>query len=187
MAISVSVFIATSLDGFIARSDGSLDWLDDANATVTEGEDCGYTEFMKSVDVLVMGRKTYEKVLSFGAWPYGGTHVVVLSSCPIEFPNHLPDSVAHSSETPSALLQRLESEKVAHVYVDGGVTIQRFLAEGLVDKITVTTIPILLGKGLPLFGALGCDVHLTHIATKTFDFGFVQSTYGVNSLPQPTA
>ena len=128
-----------------------------------------------------MGRKSYEKVLSFGDWPYGETPVVVLSRSPIEFPDYLPDSVVHSSETPSALLQQLESEKVAHVYVDGGVTIQRFLAEGLVNKITVTTIPILLGEGLPLFGTLGCDVLLTHIATKVFDFGFVQSTYEVNS------
>lgn len=179
MSIKISVYIATSLDGFIARSNGDLDWLDEANAMVPEGEDCGFGAFMRSVDTLLMGRKTYEKVLSFGVWPYGDTPVVVLSRNQMSFPNHLPDTVSHSSESPVDLLNRLAGEGVKHVYVDGGQTIQGFLTEGLVDEITITTIPIIIGEGILLFGSVKNDIHLAHITTTTFDFGFVQSTYCV--------
>ena len=79
MNMKVSVYIATSRDGFIAGNDGALDWLNEANASVPDGEDCGFHVFMDSVEVLIMGRKTYELVLSFGEWPYGRTPVVVLS------------------------------------------------------------------------------------------------------------
>ena len=158
MSARVSVFIATSLDGFIARKDGNLDWLDAANETVPAGEDCGYREFMQSVDALVMGRKTFEKVLSFGEWPYGNTAVTVLSRNPISFANSLPDAVKHSSEDPKTLCNRLANEGVKHIYVDGGITIQRFLSEGLVDEILITVIPVLLGEGIPLFGSLSQDI-----------------------------
>ena len=107
MSLILSVFIATSLDGFIAREDGSLDWLDDANAAVPEGEDCGFVSFMNSVDVLVMGRNTYEKVLSFGQWPYENKPVIVLSSRALEIPDNLKNTVEHSSESPEELYQRL--------------------------------------------------------------------------------
>ncbi|NET57490.1 MAG: dihydrofolate reductase [Symploca sp. SIO2E6] len=179
MSAKVSVYIATSLDGFIARKDGKLDWLNDANATVPEGEDCGYNAFMDSVDVVIMGRKTYEQVLSFGEWPYGKTPVVVLSRNPIKFPAALPNTVTHSSEKPLVLYNRLSEEGAKHLYVDGGVTIQRFLKEGLIDELTITVIPIILGEGIPLFTSLERDVLLSHIDTKTFDFGFVQIRYSV--------
>jgi len=179
MSIKVSAYIATSLNGFIARVNGDLDWLDEANAMVPEGEDCGFVEFMNSVDTLLMGRKSYEKVLSFGEWPYGETPVVVLSSKSITFPEHLSSTVSHSSEQPTELLNRLAGEGIQHVYVDGGLTIQSFLLEGLVDEITVTVIPVLLGEGILLFGSVKDDIHLTHIRTTAFDFGFVQSTYTV--------
>jgi dihydrofolate reductase len=177
MSAKVSVYIATSLDGFIARKDGELDWLNAANATVPEGEDLGYHEFIDSVDVLIIGRKTYEQVLSFGQWPYGKTRVVVLSRNPITVPPDSPDTVTHSSESPRDLYDRLSGEGAKHLYVDGGVTIQGFLAEGLIDEITVTVIPVILGEGIPLFGPLESDVVLTHVRTKAFDFGFVQTTY----------
>lgn len=179
MSIVSSVFIATSLDGFIARAGGELDWLDAANATVTEGEDCGYRTFIESVDILVMGRKTYEKVLLFGEWPYGNKPVVVLSSSRIEIPPRLAQTVSHSSESPQELCDRLSKEGAKRLYIDGGITIQRFLAERMIDDLTITVIPVILGKGIPLFGDFNQDIPLKHIATKTYDFGFVQLTYEV--------
>ncbi len=175
----VSVFIATSLDGFIARKNGELDWLNDANATVPEGEDCGYRAFMDSIDTLIMGRKTYEQVLSFSKWPYGETPVIVMSRNSIAFPANLPDTVTHSSETPRVLSDRLSAAGAKHLYVDGGMTIQSFLSEGLVDELTITVIPIILGEGIPLFASIGKDVLLTHLSTKAYDFGFVQTRYSV--------
>jgi dihydrofolate reductase len=174
-----SVYIGTSLDGFIARSDGSIDWLNEAQGLVPEGEDCGYKAFMDSVDALIMGRKTFEQVLTFGPWHYGDTPVVVLSHNPLTIPADLPDTVSSSSESPRVLLNRLSSQGVKHVYVDGGSTIQSFLAESLIDEITITSIPIVLGEGIPLFGPMEKDLKLTHVSTKTYDFGFVQSTYKV--------
>ena len=177
--MKVSVYIATSLDGFIARSDGALDWLDEANATVPNDEDCGFQSFIESVDVLVMGRKTYEKVLSFGVWPYGSTRVIVLSSRPIKFPPEIPSTVTNSSYPPRELYDRLSSEGVKHVYLDGGATIHGFLAEGLVDEMTITLIPVLIGEGRPLFGPLMNDVALELIESHSYNFGFVQSRYSV--------
>ena len=174
-----SVFIAVSLDGYIAREDGGLDWLEAANATVPRGEDCGYALFMQSVDTIVMGRKSYEKVLSFGEWPYGDTAVVVLSRTALEIPGNLSSTVSHSSETPKALHMRLAEQGNERLYIDGGVTIQRFLAAGLITDLTITTIPVLLGGGIPLFGRLDRDIALKHVSTTSYDFGFVQSTYDV--------
>ena len=180
MSSKVSVYIATSLDGFIARENGGLDWLDEANATVPPGEDLGFRTFLDSVDAMILGRKTCETVLSFGFWPYGERPVVVLSRTPISFPAFVPDTVIQSSGSPRDLLERLSDDGAEHVYVDGGATIQGFLAEGLVDEITVTVIPGLLGGGIPLFGSMERDIHLTHLRTTAYDFGMVQSTYTVD-------
>ncbi|MEO0532923.1 MAG: dihydrofolate reductase family protein [Cyanobacteria bacterium P01_A01_bin.123] len=177
MSLISSVFIATSLDGFIARAGGELDWLDAANATVPEGEDCGYRAFMASIDALIMGRKTYEKVLSFGEWPYGNKPVIVLSRNKLAIPDALTPTVSHSSESPRALSNRLSKEGAKRLYIDGGITIQRFLSEGLINDITITVIPILLGSGISLFGSFKGEIPLRHIATKTYEFGFVQLTY----------
>jgi dihydrofolate reductase len=179
VSITCSVFIATSIDGFIARTDGSIDWLNEANARVPAGEDCGYSEFMNSVDTLVMGRNTFELVLGFDKWPYGDKPVVALSSKPLEMPESLPPTVSVSSETPRQLAVRLESARAKRLYIDGGVTIQRFLAAGLIEDITITVIPILLGEGRPLFGPLESDIRLDLVSTKAYDFGFVQSKYHV--------
>ena len=175
--MKTSVYIATSLDGFIARKDGSLDWLNEANAGVPDGEDCGFRAFMDSVDTLIMGRKTFEQVLSFGQWAYGETPVIVLSGNPRCIPPDAPDSVSCSSERPRRLLDRLSGEGVEHVYIDGGATIRSFLADNLVDEITVTVIPVLLGEGISPFGALEKDIGLIHQRTQVFEFGFVQTTY----------
>ena len=191
-----SVFIAVSLDGFIAREDGSLDWLEEAEPdpsgdspsapeleTAGTGgaepgsEDYGYQAFMDSVDVLVMGRHTYEKVQSFGEWPYGDTQVVVLSSQPVEIPDGFGE-VTWSNSPPTTLARELAGEGAKHLYIDGGNTIQRFLAEGLIQQLVITRVPVLLGNGIPLFGPISdSDIHLEHVATRAFDNGFVQSTY----------
>jgi dihydrofolate reductase len=181
MSLISSVYIATSLDGYIARENGDLDWLDAAQAIVPKGEDLGYYKFMETIDVLVMGRKTYEKVLSFGLWPYGEKPVIVLSSNKIEFPNDLGQNVSCSSESPKELCERLANEGTKRLYIDGGITIQRFLTEGLINDITITVIPVILGSGIPLFGKAGEDISLKHVATKNYDFGFVQLTYEVKN------
>jgi len=174
-----SVFIATSLDGFIARSDGRIDWLNDANKAVIPGEDCGYGKFMADVDALVMGRNTFEQVLTFDSWPYGSTPVVVLSHRKISLPTNLPLSVSVSNKTPTALVTWLTERGAKKIYVDGGLTIQSFFAAGLIDDITITVIPILLGSGKTLFGPLQTDLRLAHEGTTGFEFGFVQSRYRV--------
>jgi dihydrofolate reductase len=179
LSLIASVFIATSLDGFIAREDGSLDWLDAANATVPDGEDCGYGSFMKSIDALIMGRNSYEKVLSFGQWPYENKPVIVLSSRELEIPDSLRSTVEHSSESPDKLYERLSNKGLNRLYIDGGITIQRFLQAGLINDLTITKIPVVIGKGKSLFGGLDKDIALKHIATKSYEFGFTQSTYQV--------
>jgi dihydrofolate reductase len=177
--MKVSVYVGTSIDGYIARRDGSIDWLNEAQGLVPEGEDCGFRAFMDSVDAMVMGRKTFEQVLTFGQWPYGETPVVVLSHNPVTIPPRLPETVSHSTDPPKVLLERLSKQGVEHVYVDGGRTIQGFLADGLIDEITITTIPVVLGDGLPLFGPMEDDLKLTHVGTRAYEFGFVQTIYQV--------
>lgn len=148
-----SVYIAISLDGYIARMGGELDWLDMFDSSIPKGEDLGYYQFIDSVDVLVMGRNTFDKVLSFGvSWPYGNKQVVVLSRNKIDIPAELSASVSHSSESPGILSNRLKEAGAKRIYVDGGITIQRFLAEGLITDLNITIIPIILGGGIPLFG-----------------------------------
>ncbi|ELS02300.1 dihydrofolate reductase [Xenococcus sp. PCC 7305] len=179
MSLVSSVFIATSLDGFIARTDGELDWLNSANKTVPEGEDCGYHAFFNSIDVLIMGRKTYEKVLSFGQWAYGSKPVIVLSRHKLEIPEQIAKNVSHSSESPKDLSERLSREGFKRAYIDGGTTIQRFLDSKLIGDLTITLIPVILGSGVSLFGDLPQDISLRHVETRTYDFGFVQLKYQV--------
>lgn len=177
-----SVFIATSLDGFIARSDGRIDWLNDANAMVPPGEDCGFAEFLSSVDALVMGRNTFEQVLSFPEWPYGSKPVVVLSHSLRSLPAQVPATVTLSAESPATLVARLSAQGLRHLYIDGGLTIQSFLMANLIEEMTITVIPVLLGSGKPLFGPLQSDVHLQFLTNRAYDFGFVQSTYLVRRI-----
>jgi dihydrofolate reductase len=177
MRARCSVFIATSLDGFISRLDGSIDWLDRANARATTSEDYGYARFFASVDALVMGRKTFDTVRAFDPWPYASKPVIVLSRSLSTLPEGTPATASLSAEEPRALLERLGRDGVSHVYIDGGTTVQRFIREGLVDTITITTIPVLIGQGRPLFAALAQDLELTLIESRAFESGFVQSTY----------
>jgi dihydrofolate reductase len=179
MKVKCSVYVAASVDGFIARPDGDIEWLHDPAYTAPDGGDMGYGAFIRSVDALVMGRATYEKVLSFGAWPYGDLPIVVLSSRDLVIPGHLQGNVRVENLAPEELVARLAREGARHLYIDGGKTIQRFVRAGLIDEITITQIPVLLGDGLPLFGSLGAERRLVHQATNTFGNGLVQTTYRV--------
>jgi dihydrofolate reductase len=175
--VTCSVFIATSLDGFIARDDGAIDWLPEPDPA----EDFGYGEFIASVDAIVMGRKTFELASSFDPWPYGETPVVVLSSGRIGIPRALRDTVEHMTGTPAEIVRGLGVRGFDHLYVDGGATIRGFLADGLIRRITLTRIPVLLGSGIPLFGPLEEDIQLHHVGSRVYENGLVQSTYEVVS------
>ena len=173
--MKVSVFIGTSLDGFIARSNGAYDFL-----PVDGGEPHGYDEFFASIDVLVIGRKTFEIVMALPQWPYGGKHVVVLSSCSLALPAALGGAVVKQmSGAPDEIVSRLAAKGFKHIYLDGGITIQSFLRAGLVDSLTITRVPVLIGEGIPLFGSLPHDVKLRHVATQTYASGLVKSEYAM--------
>lgn len=172
--LRASVFIATSLDGFIARPDGGLDWLP------TEGvEDHGYDAFIASVDALVMGRNTFETVLSFGGWHYGKKPVFVLTSRPLSAPLPAEAVLDTLAGAPEEIVVQLEARGFRHVYLDGGITIQRFLRAGLVQRLIITRVPVLIGAGIPLFGFLPHDITLQHVGTREFAGGLVQSEYSI--------
>jgi dihydrofolate reductase len=175
--MKTSVYIATSLDGFIARPDGELDWL--GSPSGDGGEDYGYNAFIDTVDVLVMGRNTYEKVLTFDAWPYGEKPVVVLSNHSLPIPDPIAEFVEVMACSPSELINLLSKRGAKHLYVDGGKTVQRFLDAGLIQRLIITRIPVLIGNGIPLFGPLQRDIRWRHIDTRVFDGGLVQSEYEV--------
>ena len=183
MTIKCSVFIATSLDGFIARKNGDLDWLP-GNDGETGSEDYGFKEFFMSIDTLVMGRNTYELALTFKEWPYRGKDVVVLSSGFPKIPKNLAEGVEGTSSSPKELIPRLASSGSAHVYVDGGQTIQSFLQANLIQEMTITRIPVLIGEGISLFGSLAQDIKVQHLSTRAFENGFVQSKYKVTNATE---
>jgi dihydrofolate reductase len=174
--MTVSVFIGTSVDGFIARSNGDLDWLPAGG-----GEPHGYDEFMASVDALVIGRKTFETVRTFEAWPYGEKRVVVLSRRPVDLSAAAARGgvVEQMAGPPAEIVSRLAVSGAHHLYVDGGVTIQEFLRAGLIQRLIITRVPVLLGDGIPLFGSLPRDIRLRHVATRHYPSGLVQSEYQV--------
>jgi dihydrofolate reductase len=180
-APTASVFIAASVDGFIARGDGSIDWLNEANTRIPADEDCGYAAFMANIDALVMGWSTFEQVLSFDEWPYGDLPVIALTRRTRTRirPERTPATVTFSDEAPEVLVQRLAEQGLRRLYIDGGVTVQRFLRARCIDTITITTIPILLGQGKSLFGELDADVALELVKSMSYPFGFVQNTYRV--------
>lgn len=174
-----SVYIAVSLDGFIARENGDLDWLDKASENIPKGEDCGYNLFISNVDVIIMGRNTYEKVLSFGKWPYENIKVIVLSHFLGSDSRKPSQNIEFYNGKPETLVDRLKNEGAKKIYIDGGKTITNFLSNGLIDEIIITIIPVLLGNGIPLFGNIMKDVALKLNDSKAYDFGFVQNTYKV--------
>jgi dihydrofolate reductase len=171
------VFIARSLDGYIARTDGDISWL---LASADANEDHGYESFMKGIDGIIMGRGTFEKVLEFPSWPYEKP-VTVLSKTLVDsdLPAALRDKVRIFDLEPQALMNRLSHEGWKRAYVDGGLLIQAFLREKLIDDLIITTVPVLIGQGRPLFGPLSGDVSLTLLDSKHFPSGLVQQRYRI--------
>lgn len=172
--MTASVFVGVSVDGFMARPNHDLDWLPEG-----DGEPHGYDEFMAEVDALVIGRRTFEKARSFGTWPYDEKPVVVLSHRPLDL-SGIPDGAVEAmAGEPADIVARLAARGLRHLYVDGGLTIQAFLAAGLIQRLIVTRVPVLIGEGIPLFGPLPHDLRLRHVATRTFPSGLVQTEYAV--------
>ena len=171
-----SVFVGTSVDGFIARPNGALDFLPAGG-----GEPHGYDEFMATVDAVVLGRKTFETVLAFDAWPYSDKRVVVLSSRPVDLSAAAARGgvVEQMGGPPEEIVSRLAATGARHLYVDGGNTIQRFLRAGLIQRLVITRVPVLIGDGIPLFGTLPRDIPLRHVMTRHYPSGLVQSEYHV--------
>jgi dihydrofolate reductase len=174
--MTASVFIGTSVDGFIARPNGDLDFLPEGG-----GEPHGYTEFIASVDAIVIGRKTFETVLAFEAWPYGDKRIVVLSNRPVDFSSVRGGVVEQMAGPPADIVSQLAATGAHHLYIDGGVTIQGFLRAGVIHRLVITRVPVLIGRGIPLFGSLPHDIHLKHISTRHYPSGLVQSEYEVMS------
>jgi dihydrofolate reductase len=170
--VKVSAFVGTSVDGFIARANGDLDWL-------PSGGNPSYGAFMETVDAVALGRNTFDKVLTFGTWPYGAKPVFVLSTRALEPPPFPGARVERVSGSAPEVVSQLAARGVRHLYVDGGITIQRFLRAGLVHRLVITRVPVLIGDGIPLFGALERDVALSHVATREYAGGLVQSEYVV--------
>jgi dihydrofolate reductase len=172
-----SVFVGTSVDGFLARPNDALDFLSPSG-----DEPHGYTEFIATVDVIVIGRRTFEVVLAFPAWPYGKKQVIALSGRSLDFSSIRGGMVDQMAGSPAEIVSKLSARGFKHAYVDGGVTIQHFLRAGQIQRLTITRVPVLIGQGIPLFGALPKDIHLRHIETKSYSSGLVKTEYEI--LPQ---
>ena len=171
--MKLSVFCGTSVDGFLARRDDTFDFLN-TGGNVPHG----FTAYLKSVDVVVLGRRTFEVVHKLGHFGlYGKKPIVVLSSKPLELSSIGEATFEQMSGTPQEVVAQLERRKFKHAYVDGGITIQRFLRAGLINRITVNRVPVLIGEGVPLFGPLPRDIQLRHVRTRSFRGGLVQSVY----------
>lgn len=176
-----AVFVGVSLDGFIARANGDLDWL------MGEGDgdssEHGYNEFITDIDAIVMGRKTFEKVLTFDKWYYGNTRVVVLSthSLDLSVAQARGGMVELMAGSPVEIVSKLAADGARRLYVDGGVTIQDFLRAGLIHRLIISRLPVLIGEGIPLFGFLPRDIRLRHVTTRTYPGGMVQSEYRIDA------
>ena len=171
--MKLSVFVGTSLDGFIARLNGQYDSLPPGG-----GEPHGYAEFIASVDTILIGRNTFEVVLKLPSWPYGDKRVVVLSHRPLQL-SKITGRVEQMSGEPAEIAQRLAASGAEHVYVDGGITVQEFLRAGQVHDLTITRVPVVIGEGIPLFGRVAKDIKLRHVGTRQYNSGMVTSEYEV--------
>ena len=172
------VFMAMSLDGFVAREDSDLDWLMKQR---TDGEDHGYDAFMASVDGLVMGSGSFRTILTFDAWPYEKPVIVLTKTLkPKDIPEELRDKVSVSTLSPKQLMASLSEQGWKRAYIDGGKIIQSFMREGLITDMTVTAVPILIGEGKRMFGDLDADIDLQLLESKSFPSGLITSRYEVS-------
>lgn len=175
MASKNYVFIATSIDGYIAEKDGGIAWLD--TIPNPDSSDMGYVNFINNIDAIIMGRLSFEKILSFGIeWPYE-IPVLVLSTTLINIPKELIEKVDIISGTPQEIIKTAHSTGLKNLYIDGGKTVQNFLKEDLIDEMIITTIPILLGSGIPLFSEIPEKMEFEHIKTDIFLKELVQRHY----------
>jgi len=174
-AIKLSVFCGVSVDGFLARPNHAFDFLH-----AGEQEPHGFEDFYASVDVVVIGRKTFEVVLTFGQSFYEKKPVVVLSSRPLDFSSVNEGVVEQMSGEPAEIVRQLRSRGFKHAYIDGGITIQRFLAAGCIGRLVITRVPVLIGAGIPLFGPVPHDIILRHATTRCYNAGLVQSEYEIS-------
>jgi dihydrofolate reductase len=170
-----SVFCGVSVDGFLARPDDTFDFLQTG-----EQEPHGFEEFLASVDVVVIGRRTFDVVLKLGHLAlYGKKPVIVLSGRPLDFSSVKGSAVEQMSGEAAVIVAQLNARGFKHAYIDGGITIQRFLAAGLIDRLVMTRVPVLIGAGIPLFGPVPRDISLRHVATRCYNGGLVQSEYEI--------
>jgi dihydrofolate reductase len=173
----LSVFCGLSVDGFLARPDDVLDFLDTG-----EQEPRGFKEFLASVDVVVIGRRTFDVVVKLGHLAlYGKMPLIVLSGRRLDFSSGNDGVAEQMSGEPGEIVTRLEARGFEHAYVDGGLTIQRFLAAGLINRLVITRVPVLIGEGIPLFGPVPSDIPLHHLATRCYGGGLVQSEYEIGT------
>jgi dihydrofolate reductase len=183
--VKCSVFIATSADGYIATDDGGVDWLHTAgNLDVDMGtEDMGFQSYIDSVDCMIMGRKCMETISSMNLtpeqWPYGDVRIVVLSTTLKESPENLRGKVEMYSGDVSDLILKLENSGLKHAYIDGGTAITSFINLKLINEMTITKVPLLLGEGIPLFGKINQSVKLQNAMTVAFKNDFIQVKYSM--------
>ena len=174
-----AVFVGVSLDGYIARPNGDLDWLMGEGGG--DSAEYGYNEFIADIDAIVMGRNTFEKVLTLDKWYYGNKRLVVLSHRLVDLTvaRARGGVVEQMASSPEETVAKLAASGANRLYIDGGITIQQFLRAGLIHRLIISRLPVLIGQGIPLFGSLSRDVLLRHIKTKTYPLGMVQSEYHV--------
>lgn len=170
-----SVYVGRSLDGFIAGKNGELDWLD--AIPNPDGSDMGFYSFMARIDAIVMGRNTFEMVCSFGGdWPYK-IPVFVLSTSLSAIPEGFNDKASLVEGSLEEVLKSIHGGGFHRLYIDGGITIQHFLKEDLIDELIISTIPILLGGGIPLFQELPNSLAFEHVKSEVFLGQIVQDSY----------
>ena len=172
--MKVTYYVASSLDGYIAKEDGDVSWLEELNISM---EDAGYDEFYSTVNALVMGRKTYEIIVSFGQWPYGEKPVWVCSSNKI---TAIEGCSLQDGNTPEEVCKAANEMNIKHLWlVGGGSLASSFVESNLLTNISLSLMPILLGSGIKLFGDLPSPIRINKESEKTHESGMVQLEYSI--------